>query len=68
MASDLRAVPLLIGLGVDELSVHPPMVARIKATVRGLDAGECARVATAALRLDSGTAVRRLVEHSVSKT
>ena len=68
MASDLRAVPLLIGLGVDELSVHPPMVARIKATVRGLDAGECARVATAALRLDSGAAVRRLVEHSVSKT
>ena len=68
MASDLRAVPLLIGLGVDELSVHPPMVARIKATVRGLDAGECARVATAALQLDSGTAVRRLVEHSVSKT
>ena len=68
MASDLWAVPLLIGLGVDELSVHPPMVARIKATVRGLDAGECARVATAALRLDSGTAVRRLVEHSVSKT
>ena len=68
MASDLRAVPLLIGLGVDELSVHPPMVARIKATVRGLDVGECARVATAALRLDSGAAVRRLVEHSVSKT
>ena len=68
MASDLRAVPLLIGLGVDELSVHPPMVARIKATVRGLDAGECARVGTAALQLDSGTAVRRLVEHSVSKT
>ena len=68
MASDLRAVPLLIGLGVDELSVHPPMVARIKATVRGLDAGECARVATAALQLDSGTAVRRLVEHSLSKT
>ena len=68
MASDLEAVPLLIGLGVDELSVHPPMVARIKATVRGLDAGECARVATAALRLDSGMAVRRLVEYSVSKT
>ncbi|TMF22144.1 MAG: phosphoenolpyruvate--protein phosphotransferase [Chloroflexi bacterium] len=68
MASDLGAVPLLIGLGVDELSVHPPLVARIKASVRGLEAAECARVATAALQLDSGTAVRRLVDHSVSKT
>ena len=68
MASDLSAVPLLIGLGVDELSVHPPLVARIKATVRGLDAAECARVAAQALQLESGTAVRRLVEHSVSKT
>jgi len=68
MASDLGAVPLLIGLGVDELSVHPPLVARIKASVRGLEAAECARLATAALQLDSGTAVRRLVDHSVSKT
>ena len=62
MASDLGAVPLLIGLGVDELSVHPPMVARIKATVRGLEASACARVAAAALQLDSGTAVRALLE------
>src|SRR5204863_7208299 len=66
MASDLWAVPLLIGLGVDELSVHPPMVARIKGTVRGLEAGECALLATAALQLDSGKAVRRPGEHSVS--
>src|SRR5438128_4019524 len=62
MASDLGAVPLLIGLGVDELSVHPPMVARIKATVRGLEASACTRVAAAALQLDSGTAVRALLE------
>jgi multiphosphoryl transfer protein len=62
MASDLWAVPLLVGLGVDELSVHPPLVARIKAVVRGLDAAACARVARAALPLDSGAAVRRLLE------
>src|SRR2546425_1571454 len=62
MASDLGAVPLLIGLGVDELSVHPPLVARIKASVRGLEAAACARVAAAALQLDTGTAVRRLLE------
>ena len=61
MGSDLWAVPLLVGLGVDELSVHPPMVARIKATVRQLNAAECARVAAAALDLESGDAVRHLL-------
>ena len=62
MASDLWAVPLLVGLGIDELSVHPPAVARIKALVRSLSAAECGRAARAALKLDSGAAVRRLIE------
>jgi phosphocarrier protein FPr len=62
MASDLWAVPVLVGLGVDELSVHPPMVARIKAAVRQLNAAECAKVAAAALKLESGEAVRHLLE------
>jgi phosphoenolpyruvate-protein phosphotransferase len=61
MASDLWAVPLLVGLGVDELSVHPPMVARIKATVRQLSAAGCAKVAAAALELEGGEAVRHLL-------
>lgn len=62
MASDLWAVPLLVGLGVDELSVHPPVVAKVKAVIRRLDAAKCARAARAALKLDTGAAVRRLVE------
>ncbi|MEA2633886.1 MAG: multiphosphoryl transfer protein [Chloroflexota bacterium] len=62
MASDLWAVPVLVGLGVDELSVHPPMVARIKAAVRQLNAAECAKVAAAALKLEGGAAVRHLLE------
>src|SRR5438132_9033451 len=62
MASDVWAVPLLVGLGVDELSVHPPLVARIKATVRKLDNRECASVARVALTLDNGQSVRRLLE------
>jgi len=62
MASDVWAVPLLVGLGVDELSVHPPLVARIKTTVRGIEAATCARVTTAALQLDSATAVRQLLQ------
>jgi multiphosphoryl transfer protein len=62
MASDLWAVPLLVGLGIDELSVHPPAVARVKALVRSLDAAACGRAARAALKLEGGAAVRRLIE------
>jgi multiphosphoryl transfer protein len=62
MASDLWALPLLVGLGIDEVSVHPPLVARIKAAIRELDSTECARVGRAALKLDSASAVRRLLE------
>jgi phosphoenolpyruvate-protein phosphotransferase len=62
MASDLWAVPLLVGLGVDELSVHPPMVARIKAIVRQLSAADCATMAATALKLEGGEAVRHLLK------
>lgn len=62
MGSDLWATPLLVGLGVDELSVHPPVVSRIKAAVRQLDSRRAAEVANAALELEDATAVRRLVE------
>jgi phosphoenolpyruvate-protein phosphotransferase len=62
MGSDLVALPLLVGLGLEELSVHPPMVARIKARVRTLDYHECSQVAQAALKLEDGAAVRRLLE------
>jgi phosphoenolpyruvate-protein kinase (PTS system EI component) len=50
-----------VGLGIDELSVHPPLVARIKAAIRRLDAASCARAARAALKLDSADGVRRLL-------
>lgn len=62
MASDLWAVPILVGLGVDELSVHPPLVPRIKAAIRKLDRQAAAALATAALDLEDATALRRLLE------
>jgi phosphocarrier protein FPr len=60
MASDLSAVPLLVGLGVDELSVHPPLVARVKGSIRQLG-GEVAAVALDALAAANAEAVRRLL-------
>lgn len=36
LGSDPQAVPILVGLGVDELSVSAPAVPMVKAQVRGL--------------------------------
>jgi phosphocarrier protein FPr len=61
LAGQIEAVPLLIGLGVRELSVAVPAVARIKEAVRAADSGACVRLARRALRLADGTAVRGLI-------
>ncbi|WP_068084130.1 phosphoenolpyruvate--protein phosphotransferase [Polycladidibacter stylochi] len=60
-ASDLAAVPILIGLGVTELSATPAVIADIKALIRKLSLAECRALAQAALRAESSEAVRRLV-------
>ena len=61
MASDPLAVPLLLGLGIGELSVSPAVVPEIKATVRRLDLAECRRVAHAALEHRDAEATRALL-------
>ena len=53
MAGEAQAVPILIGLGVDELSVSVPAVASVKAQARGLSF-EAPR--SAARALDAETA------------
>lgn len=49
MATDPRAVELLVGLGLREFSVHPRAVAAVRAAVRHLNTREAARHALAAL-------------------
>jgi phosphoenolpyruvate-protein phosphotransferase len=61
LASDRLAVPLLVGLGVDELSVSPRAIALVKARVRELDSRHARALAEQALALDSAAAVRALV-------
>jgi phosphocarrier protein FPr len=60
-ASDELAVPVLVGLGVRELSVAPPAVPRIKAAIRELDVEQCAALARQALTLAGANDVRKLV-------
>jgi phosphoenolpyruvate-protein phosphotransferase len=58
LASDPDAVPVLVGLGVSELSVSPALVPEIKSRVRALSAEQCRRDAQALLQLNSAQAVR----------
>jgi phosphocarrier protein FPr len=60
LAGDPLAVPLLVGLGVTELSVDPVSVPGIKARVRKLDYQLCRQRAQDALTLESAQAVRAL--------
>jgi multiphosphoryl transfer protein len=62
VAADGAAVPLLIGLGVRELSVGPHAVPRVKARVRELDLEQCAIVAKQSLSLESAIEVRDFVK------
>lgn len=61
LASDLTAVPLLVGVGVTELSASVPAIPAVKALVRTLSYAQCQELAAQALTLDSATAVRALV-------
>jgi phosphoenolpyruvate-protein phosphotransferase/dihydroxyacetone kinase phosphotransfer subunit len=60
-ASDPLAVPVLLGLGVTELSVSPGAVPAVKAAVRALDLRSCADLAERCLRAAGAAEVRRLV-------
>jgi phosphoenolpyruvate-protein kinase (PTS system EI component) len=61
LAADPLAIPILIGLGVRELSVPPARVTPTKALVRELTVDSCQELAAGALTLDSAAAVRALV-------
>ena len=60
-AGDDLAIPVLVGLGVRELSVAPPAVPRVKAAVRELDVERCTALAQHALTLADADDVRKLV-------
>jgi phosphoenolpyruvate-protein phosphotransferase len=61
LAADPLAVPILVGLGVRELSVPPARVAATKALVGQLTLKACQALAAEALTLHSAAAVRAFV-------
>lgn len=50
MAGDIRLTPLLLGLGVEELSVSPKTLPKVGQVIRSLNYGQCHALAENALR------------------
>jgi phosphotransferase system enzyme I (PtsI) len=60
MAGDIRLTPLLIGLGVEELSVSPKSVPKVGQVIRSLDFAQCKATAQEALRSSGSAAIMEL--------
>ena len=65
LAGEPLAVPILLGLGLDEFSMNPPAIPLAKQIIRSLTLDEAREVAQAALALDSTEEVQALVRQRV---
>jgi multiphosphoryl transfer protein len=61
MASDPAATAILVGLGVDKLSVSVPAIAGVKAELASLDFAACRALAQRVLKLGSAVQVRAAI-------
>lgn len=64
IGGDPAAVPLLIGLGLTELSVPVPAIPLVKAAIRRTNQAACVALAAQALRCDDSSAVRALLSNN----
>lgn len=62
MAGDIDAIPVLLGLGIDELSMSPALIPQAKNVIRKLDTHIAQQVAREVLNLRSAGAVRSHVK------
>ena len=58
IAGDFALIPLLVGLGIDELSVGTHLVAPVRRAIRSLDYAECAAMADRALAARTSMEIR----------
>ena len=66
IAGDPLAVPLLIGLGIRELSVSVPSIPAIKAQIRELNLSACKELAEQVLTLSHVGEVRKVLSRKES--
>lgn len=66
LASEPAAVPILIGLGVRELSVVPTLVPQLKSLIRTVTVEACRSLAERAVAMDTAEAVRALANEAMT--
>lgn len=67
IAGEPQAVPILVGLGVDELSVGLPLIPAVKARIREYSLAECQELAARALAMEDASDVRALCPDSLEE-
>lgn len=60
MAGDVALVPLLVGLGVDELSANPPVLPSTKRLIRGLNRAATIEMVERAMQMSDAAEIRSL--------
>ena len=66
LGADPQAVPVLLGLGVDELSVSVPAIPAVEAQIRGLTRSAAEKLSRHALMCATAAEVRTMVARSQS--
>ena len=61
MAGDVTMTPILLGLGVDEMSMGSVAIPRVKKAVQSLNYSECQALAEKMLGMDSGEESRKIL-------
>ncbi len=61
LAGDPAAIPILLGLGLDEFSMSPTAIPQAKGMIRSLTREEADQIARVALQQESAEAVRALI-------
>jgi phosphotransferase system enzyme I (PtsI) len=61
LASREQAAPLLLGLGIRQLSMHGNAIPRVKRAIRAVSLAQCDDLATAALAAPDADAVRDII-------
>ncbi|MEO0156699.1 MAG: putative PEP-binding protein, partial [candidate division WOR-3 bacterium] len=67
LAGDPLAIPLLVGFGIDELSMSPSSIPRAKLVLRTLTVSQCQEIAQEALNFRTALEVKKFLSRVVRK-
>jgi phosphotransferase system enzyme I (PtsI) len=68
MAGEPLFIPLLLGLGLDELSMSPIVIPEVKDIIRSFTLKEAKKLATRALKLSTPQEIEALLRETIKKT